>query len=76
MSPAQRTQIYLSREQRRKLDEAAKREGKSLAQLIREALDAYLDGSGPSVEEALEATYGSVPDLEVPARDEWDRGYG
>lgn len=49
-----------------------RRDDKSLAEVVREAVDAYL------VEEvdeaaALQATYGSIPDFEVPSRDEWDR---
>ena len=71
---ATRTQIYLTGEQRRRLDELARRDGKALAQLIREAVDAYLADSGPALERALAATFGGVPDLEAPSRDEWDRG--
>ena len=37
-----RTQIYLTAEQRERLDELAKRERKTLAQLIREAVDRFL----------------------------------
>lgn len=70
-----RTQIYLTEEQRRRLDELSEREGKSLAQLIREAVDAYLGRRRPDLEEVMDATFGALPDLEVPSRDEWDRGY-
>lgn len=73
---AMRTQIYLTREQRDRLDELAMREEKSLAELVREAVDSYLGDPGPSLQEALDATYGAAPDLEVPSREEWDRGYG
>ncbi len=72
--PATRTQIYLTAEQRRRLDELARRRGATLAQLIREAVDRYLEGAGPSATLALEATFGRAPALEVPSRDEWDRG--
>jgi hypothetical protein len=71
---AQRTQIYLTEGQRKALDELRRREGGSLADHIRRAVDGYLAGSGPSTEEALAATFGSMPDLAVPSRDEWDRG--
>ncbi len=71
---ATRTQIYLTREQRQRLDELGRREGKTLAALIREAVDAYLARSGPDPERALASTFGALPDLEVPSRDEWDRG--
>src|SRR2546428_13210341 len=40
--PATRTQIYLTAEQRKKLDARRKRERKSLAAVVREAIDAYL----------------------------------
>lgn len=73
---ATRTQIYLTETQRARLDEIRRRDGKSLAQVVREAVDAYTEGSGGDVREALDATYGTMPDLEVPSRDEWDRGYG
>jgi predicted DNA-binding protein len=73
---ATRTQIYLTKRQRKRLDEIRRRDGRSLAEVIREAVDQYIDQSGESIEEAWEATRGSMPDLEVPSRDEWDRGYG
>jgi predicted DNA-binding protein len=74
MAPATRTQIYLTAAQRAELDALRRREGKTLAQVVREAIDSYLEGRGPSVAEALEVTRGKLPDLEVPSRDEWDRG--
>jgi len=76
MAGAMRTQIYISAGQRAKLDALRKRSGKSLAQLIREAIDAQLAQEAPSAPEALDETYGSMPDLVVPSRSEWDRGYG
>lgn len=73
-----RTQIYLTRTQREQLDELRRREKKSLAEVIREAVDAYLQGShnDADVDRMLEESFGSIPDLEVPSRDEWDRGFG
>lgn len=71
--PATRTQIYLTAEQRRRLDERGRREGRPLASLVREAVDRYLE-STPDARTALDETFGSLPDLDVPARDEWDRG--
>ncbi len=73
---ATRTQVYFTEEQRRKLDERAKREGKTLAKVVREAVDGYLAQEPPSLDTVLNETFGSMPDLEVPARSEWDRGYG
>jgi hypothetical protein len=75
--PATRTQIYLTQSQRRRLDERARRERKTLAHVIRDAVDAYLEqDSAPRRSAVLRATYGALPDLEVPPRAEWDRGYG
>jgi hypothetical protein len=69
-----RTQVYLTMEQRKRLDELARKEHRSLAELVREAVDAYLAVSPPSARSALDATFGIAPDFEVPSRDEWDRG--
>ncbi|CAN5468428.1 hypothetical protein BH20ACT19_BH20ACT19_05240 [soil metagenome] len=73
---ATRTQIYLTADQRARLDAIRRREGKSLAQVVRDAVDAHVGRSSPSLAEVLEATAGTMPDLKVPSRDEWDRGYG
>jgi predicted DNA-binding protein len=71
---ATRTQVYLSAEQRRKIDARRKREGKTMASIVRDALDAYLDRPSPSdVQKILDLTFGSMPDLVVPSRDEWER---
>ncbi len=66
-----RTQIYLTGEQRARLDELVRRRGGSLAELIREAVDAYLAGAGPGAAEALEHTFGRSPDFAAPPREEW-----
>jgi hypothetical protein len=71
---SQRTQVYLTSEQRRRLDELASREGKTLAQVIREAVNAYLVEAAPESEKALAATFGVAPDAAAPPRDEWGRG--
>ncbi|MDQ3587657.1 MAG: ribbon-helix-helix domain-containing protein [Actinomycetota bacterium] len=73
---ATRTQIYLTQEQRERLDEMTRHQGKSLAEVVRQAVDEYLDRSVLDLQSALDASFGSMPDLEVPPRDEWDRGYG
>jgi predicted transcriptional regulator len=70
---ATRTQVYLTDVQRRRIDELADAEGVTMAEIIRRALDGYLDDQanpGP----ALAATFGAAPDISVPTRDEWDRG--
>lgn len=40
--------------------------------MVREAVDAYL-ASEPDRQAALDATFGAIPDLEVPSRGEWER---
>lgn len=69
-----RTQIYLTDEQRRALDARGRRTGAPLARMIREAVDAYLASDRTDPEAALEETFGTLPDIELPSRDEWDRG--
>lgn len=77
MPGATRTQIYLTAEQRARLDELARREGKTLAHVIREAVDAYIaDPSRESLSAVLSATFGAAPDIAPPRREEWDRGHG
>jgi Ribbon-helix-helix protein, copG family len=71
-----RTQVYFTEEQRRALDARAAREGKTLAAVVREAVDAYIAQEPPQLDVVLDETFGSMPDLDVPPRDEWDRGYG
>ena len=70
---ALRTQIYLTQDQRKELDARAEREGASLAELIREAVDEYLDSRPASIDEALASTFGAAPDAQVPSRSEWDQ---
>lgn len=70
--PATRTQVYLTADQRRRLDARARREGRTLAHVIREAVDVYL-AEEPDLETVLDDTFGSMPDLEVPSRQGWAR---
>ena len=70
---ATRTQIYLTEEQRERIDEIAQSDGVTMAEVIRRALNAYLtQESDPAA--ALAATFGADPDAEAPDRDEWARG--
>ncbi|MFN2582238.1 MAG: ribbon-helix-helix domain-containing protein [Candidatus Dormibacteria bacterium] len=65
-----RTQVYLTEEQRARLDERARRDRVPFAELIREAVDRFLE-----LEDDLDATFGvAPPDFEksIPSRDEWD----
>jgi len=68
-----RTQIYLTNEQRRRLDQRGRREGRAMAALVREAVDQYL-AALDEPEPALSATFGALPDIEMLDRGEWDRG--
>ncbi len=74
--PATRTQIYLTAEQRTKLDSRGKRERKSMAAVVRDAIDAYVGKETPAeTRKILEDTFGTNPRLSVPSRDEWgERG--
>ncbi|CAN5190188.1 hypothetical protein BH24ACT23_BH24ACT23_00350 [soil metagenome] len=71
---ATRTQIYLTSQQRRRLDELRQRSGASLAELIRLAVDEYLDAEPRDLAEALDESFGAAPGASAPSRDEWDRG--
>jgi len=73
---ATRTQVYFTTEQRRRLDALAERENKTLAEVVREAVDAYVPDVPPDLRAVLDETFGSMSDLETPSRSEWDRGYG
>jgi predicted DNA-binding protein len=70
---ATRTQVYLTTEQRERIEALRARDGRSLAEVVRDALDAYLDDTQPDAATAFDDTFGSAPDLEVPSRDEWAR---
>ena len=70
---ATRTQIYFTEEQRRRIDRAAEARGITMAELIRAAVDEYLDDElDPG--EALAATFGAAPEATTPSRDDWQRG--
>lgn len=69
-----RTQVYLTAEQRARLDQLSKRRDASLAELVREALDEFLARVDPDPRPALDATFASLPNLRVPARADWRRG--
>lgn len=73
MSPT-RTQVYLTEEQRRRIDELTARDGVSLAEVIRRALDEFLAKSGADPRESLDATFGADPTAKPPSRDQWTRG--
>jgi len=75
-STSTRTQVYLTQEQRDRIEALRACDGRTLAQVVRAALDAYLQPSEPTLIErqrVLDETFGSMPDLQVPPRGEWDR---
>lgn len=70
---ATRTQIYLTEEQRTRIDRVREAEGIPMAEIVRRALDQYLGGEVDPAE-ALRSTFGAAPDATSPSRDEWQRG--
>lgn len=68
-----RTQIYFTDDQRRRIDRVAAATGLTMAEVVRRAVDEYLDDEADA-ELALEATFGAAPDAAVPSRDGWQRG--
>lgn len=69
---ATRTQIYLTEQQRKALDARRRRERKTLAAVVRDAIDAYLAKPEPADYQAvLDRAFGALPDLKVPPRSEW-----
>ncbi len=81
---ATRTQVYLTQEQRDQIEELRARDGRTLAEVIRSALDEYLETHGRAAEakerterqRVLDETFGAIPDFPYPDRSDWDRGYG
>jgi hypothetical protein len=71
---ATRTQVYLTEEQRERIDALAAAEGLTLAEVVRRALDAYLARVEPDASGALSSTFGADPTAVAPDRGEWQRG--
>jgi hypothetical protein len=70
---ATRTQVYLTGRQREELDRLSAELHLPMAHLIRDAVDIYIEArKTPDLAAALEQTFGIMPNLEVPSRDEWD----
>ncbi|HUN77882.1 MAG TPA: CopG family transcriptional regulator [Solirubrobacteraceae bacterium] len=76
-----RTQVYLTQEQRDRIEELRASDGRTLAQVIRAALDEYLETHGRAAEakrraehrRVLDETFGIAPDFPYPNREESDR---
>lgn len=73
-----RTQIYLDEDQDRRIRARARAEGTTKSAVIREAIDQFLKHRSrrASLQAHLDATFGSMPGIEAPSRDEWNRGNG
>ena len=70
--PLLRTQVYLTAQQSRRLDARRKGEGKTLAGVVRDAIDYYLEKKKPTdLRKGLDATFGVAPEFRAPFRDEW-----
>jgi metal-responsive CopG/Arc/MetJ family transcriptional regulator len=70
---ATRTQVYLTKQQRERIDRVARARGVTMAEVIRAALDEYLEEE-PDPSGALAATFGAIATVEPPSREEWERG--
>jgi ribbon-helix-helix CopG family protein len=72
---ATRTQVYLTAEQRAALDQRADVERKTMAHVIRDAIDSYLAGDLDDQQRsrAFADTFGSCSGLaeRIPSREEW-----
>jgi hypothetical protein len=79
MAGALRTQVYLTEEQRREIDELRAHDGRTLAEVVRAALDEYLEvrrANSSDTRRIFDETFGIAPDFPYPDRSDWDRGYG
>jgi len=64
-----RTQIYLTERQRKALDARRRRERKTLAAVIRDAIDAYIGTPATAeTQRIVDASFGSIPDFKIPPR--------
>jgi Arc/MetJ-type ribon-helix-helix transcriptional regulator len=71
-----RTNIYLDEEQTASLDRLAEQEGVSRAELIRQLLNRALAGADDNLAsdlKAIEDSFGTLRDLDVPGRFPGDR---
>jgi hypothetical protein len=73
----ERTTVYLSSDLRRELEDAARRERRPKAELVREALQQYLNRQGrprPSFVGSMEQTDVRSEDAKAWVRGEWASG--
>lgn len=70
---ATRTQVYLTESQRARIDREAETKGVTMAEVIRRAIDQYLEEDiDPTA--TLASTFGAQPSAETPSRSTWRRG--
>ncbi len=66
---AVRTQIYLTEKQRKALDARRRRERKTLAAVVRDAIDAYIGVPATAdAQRIVDASFGSIPDFKIQPR--------
>jgi predicted DNA-binding protein len=70
---ATRTQVYLTEEQRSRIDRVAAAEGVTMAEVIRRAVDEYVADEVDATA-VLASTFGADPSAQAPSRDTWRRG--
>ena len=71
------TPIYLDEDQNLRLERRARATGITKSELIRTAIDQFLSRDpADELAAALNDTFGALPGINPPSRDEWDRGYG
>jgi uncharacterized protein (DUF1778 family) len=72
-----RLQLYVTEEQRTRLEQRAAAEQKTVAQVVREAVDQHLADPADDEERQriLDETFGNCPGIGslMPSRDEWER---
>lgn len=71
---ATRTQVYLTAEQRARIDLVVRRDAVTLAEVVRRALDQYLADVQVDPQAALDATYGADPGWPALDPEAWAGG--
>ena len=57
-----------------RIDELAEAQGVTMAEVIRSAVDAYLASTALEADVVLASTFGVLPEISAPDRDEWASG--
>lgn len=72
--PATRTQVYLTAEQRARIDLVVRRDAVTLAEVVRNALDQHLADVAVDPQGALDATFGADPGWPAVDPSAWSSG--